>query len=662
MTDLNHLLNSLDPQAPPAQRHLWLIGLLAWVRGRRGSPPMAASSRVRLLLDALAARPDLEQRLRQWWGVLADTVDATPLLADFGFASRKAFVSEFASRMRLKVLPATPETADSAELFALAMPQATDAAWIAALDEQLLARLARLLSIASPVPGLTLWQHEVLEGINYCAIQISAAGFSPDLRQRMSAAPDRPGHPSPPDARPFHQLALDAQNFRAAFIETPREAVKVEAAAARLRERLESCRQAAASVYPHLNEHGISVGLVFVLRQLRERVLRTRELMDCLLSADPAASSARLVSRLAALGQERRSLRALVAANSSLLATKVTERSAETGEHYITRTPAEYRAMLGQAAGGGAVTAVATWLKFALATLGLAAFWGGFWAGALYAGSFVFIQLMHWTLATKQPAMTAPAMAAKLKDLTTAGDVEAFVDEIAHLVRSQVAAVLGNVGMVAPCVLLISLALQAVAGQPMLSRAQADHLFEGLHLLNSATLIFAAFTGVLLFAASLIAGWIENWFVLHRLQSAMRYNPRITALLGPVRAARWAAFMRGHISGFASNISLGFMLGLVPPVVAFFGVGLEARHVTLSTGQLAAAAAAYGMEAWRLPQLWWCAAAIPLIGVLNLGVSFYFAFRVALRAHSVSGIDRGRIRHALMARCRQRPASFVLPI
>ena len=288
MTQLNGLLHSLDPLAPPAQRHLWLINLLAWVRGSRDSPPLAAAARIRLLLDALAARPDLEQRLRQWWGVLAETVDATPLLADFGFASRMAFLSELGARLRLKVLPTTPETADSAELFALAMPRASDAGWIAALDGDLLARLAQLLSIPSPVPGLPLWQHEVLEAINYCAIQISAAGFSAQLRQRMNL----PAH----DARPFHAVALDAQNFRAAYIETPREAVKVEAAATRLRERLEACRQAAASVYPHLNEHGISVGLVFMLRQLRERILRACELMDCLLSADSPRSAARLVS------------------------------------------------------------------------------------------------------------------------------------------------------------------------------------------------------------------------------------------------------------------------------------------------------------------------------------------------------------------------------
>jgi site-specific recombinase len=108
-------------------------------------------------------------------------------------------------------------------------------------------------------------------------------------------------------------------------------------------------------------------------------------------------------------------------------------------------------------------------------------------------------------------------------------------------------------------------------------------------------------------------------------------------------------------------MSLGFMLGLIPPVTAFFGLGLEVRHVTLSAGQLAAAGAALGAEVWRLPAFWWCVAAIPLIGLMNLGVSFYLAFRMALQAHSVSRIDRARIRAAIWRRLRQHPRSFLMP-
>ena len=665
-TDLAALLDALDAQAPLAQRHLWLVALLDWIRGEGGAGARsveACVSRLRLFLDALQARPEQHAHLRRWWQVLTDTVDGTMVLADYGFSPRLALFSEAADRLRRKLLPGTPETTDAAELFDMALPTAADAAWISALDEATLSRLAYLFTTpvtraqATDTPqaarGLTLWQDELLQAMTFCASQIRATGFASELRLRMS---DEARH-----TQPFTALAADVEDFRRAYAGAPGNGAALEATAQALRERLELCRHAAATVYTHLDEHGISVNMVFMLRQLRERVLRVRDLMDCLLSATPQASTARLVTRLVLAGVERRSLRSLLNANASMLAAKVTERSAETGEHYITRDRAEYRSMLLKAAGGGAATSLTTWLKFLIAGLGLTAFWAGMWSAVMYAGSFVLIQLLHWTLATKQPAMTAPAMAAKLKDLRSDAAIEEFVDEVTHLVRSQAAAVLGNVGIVAPCVLIISAVLYGLGGHPMISHHEADHVFETLHLLHPSTLLFAAFTGVLLFASSLIAGAVENWFVLHRLDSALRYNPRITRLLGVARADRWAHFMRENISGFASNISLGFMLGLLPPVMAFVGIALEARHVTLSSGQLAAAAAAYGPAVWTHGAFWWCVAAIPLIGLLNLCVSFYLALRLAQRAHNVSVADRSRLGAAIRQRLLSQPLSFIKP-
>ena len=143
--DLQSLLDTLDPQAPLADRHLWLIGLFEWIRGK-SSNPQAAVSRVQLLLDALAAQAGARMRLAAWWKSLVETVDVTPLLADFGFAYRTAFASELSDRLRRKLLPASPETRDAAELFPLALPQAFDAQWISALDERQLSRIADLLA------------------------------------------------------------------------------------------------------------------------------------------------------------------------------------------------------------------------------------------------------------------------------------------------------------------------------------------------------------------------------------------------------------------------------------------------------------------------------------------------------------------------------------
>ncbi|MBS0505896.1 MAG: site-specific recombinase [Proteobacteria bacterium] len=654
--ELAELLAALDCEAPAAQRHLQLIALLDWVRGD-DRVVEGATGRVAQLVQAAQDSPELRARLQAWWAVLTRQLDITTLLADFGFAQRTSMASELAERLRYKLLPTSPDTLDASELFMLALPHGYDARWLAALDEAL---IERLLAVLVPTHDgddagagcANAWQRDLLDAISYCAGQILANGFAPELRLRMSEQTRA--------EQPFHVLLRDAESLRVEVLHPLREGDRLQQAAQRLREHLDACRAAAASVYTHFEDEGVSVGLVFRLRQLRERILRVRALLECLLSPHPAVAATRLMAQLVLVGRERRSLRALVSANSSLLAAKMAERSAETGEHYITRTGAEYLAMVRQAAGGGLVMAFTTLAKFGLYALALSAFWGGFMAGVNYALSFVLIQLLHFTVATKQPAMTAPAMAAKLKELDDDAAVESFVDKVTQLVRSQVAAVLGNVLLVFPAALALAWLIGRALGRPAIDAPHAMHTLDALHLLGPS-LLFAAFTGVLLFASSVLAGWVENWFVLHRLHSALRYNPRITRALGPRRAAHWARFLRRNISGLAANISLGFMLGLAPAFAAFFGLGLEVRHVTLTTGQIGVAAATLGTDVLQLPAFWWAVALVPFNGALNVIVSFYLAFTLALRAHNLGRVDRKRIYRALRARWRRAPLSFFAP-
>lgn len=653
MNDLAGLLGALDPDAGLAERHVWLIRLFQWIRGDRTSV-QAAVARVQRLIEAVQKQPELQARLQAWWKTLTHTVDITPLLADFGFAPRTAFVSELAERVRRKLLPGTPETLDAAELFPLVATARFDVQWLSALEEPQIGQLTALLS-ADPARDTQDWHYSLMDALTYCTAQIRATGFAPELRLRMNRAS--------PHARAFHALPADVQELRTVFFQPVHDEAALQRAVRQYRERLDACRQAVNSIYAHLEENGISLGMVFRLRQLRARMLRQRELLDALLSPKPAMTALKLLARRVTIAQESKSIGALISANSTLLSAKMAERSAETGEHYITRNRADYREMVGKAMGGGAVTALTTLLKFMVMAVGLSAFWNGFWSGVAYAASFILIQLLHFTLATKQPAMTAPAMAAKLKDIDSDESVttlENFVDEVTHLVRSQVAAVFGNVFMVVPAVLLVNALIGFALGRPMIGPQGAQHVLESLTLLGP-TLLWAAFTGIVLFSSSMIAGWAENAFVLHRLDSALRHNPRFTAVLGNERAARWSVFMREHISGFASNVSLGFMLGLIPPFTGFFGIELELRHVTLSTGQLAAAGASIGLEVLHQAAFWWSVASIPLIGALNLGVSFYFAFRLALQAHNVSKLDRARIRSAILARWRRHPLSFFIP-
>jgi len=677
--DLTALLNAADPGAPAVERNLWLIHLVEWLRhdGAEADPDLQDGRtpwpvrRLRHFLNVLDRHPEHQARVASLLQSTFGPLDATGLLADFGFSPRQGLLSELGERLRLACLPGTPQTSDLGELFLLLFDAdgEAEAAWITAIDDDTRHRTLRLLV---PEASHRPWQAAMVESIQLLASQIRASGLSAEMRQRMD--------PATLANRPFHQVVQAAEGLREALATpthppvrepAPPEPPALEGAPTPppsllqqvhyLRAVLSACREAANSVRQHLDEFGISVNLVFQIGQLQARADRIEALLACLLGEDPATELHRLLLELVRAGAERRGIRALFVRHYALLARKVTERSADVGEHYITRNPTEYRAMLRQAAGGGAVIGFTTLAKFALAALALPVFWAGLAAGLNYAVSFVIVHLLHWTVATKQPAMTAPSLARRLEGISASDEaLQHFVDEVAHLLRSQMAGILGNLALVVPVVLACQGLAWLVAGRPLIDAAMAEHVLHATTLLGP-TALFAAFTGVLLFASSLIAGWVENWFVYHRLDSAIAWNPRIRTVLGAQRASRWARWWRSNISGLAANVSLGLLLGLVPALGSFFGLPVEARHVTLSTGQIAAALGTLGTAVLREPAFWWCVAAIPVTGLLNLGVSFTLAFRVAMRSQGLKVRDRGRIYQALRPRWRTSPGLFFWP-
>lgn len=671
--DITALLNAAYPKADLAERHLWLVRLMEWLRQPRparaestGTAPADRDAeraiplpvvRLRHLLRLLDQHPEHRAQVQGLLQAFWQEIDAAALFADYGFAPRVQLGSELMSRLRHRLLPGTPETRDLAELFRLLFVP-SDGTWLAAIDEGTLTRLTALMAPAGEDHG---WRRSMAVAINILVSAVHGGGFSPPLRKRMSV--------ELLSDKPFRQLPSAADSLRRALDEGDHAAALREAHY--LRALLDACRRANASITEHLEEFGVSVDIVFEMDQLHARTLRIEQLLECVLSPQPARDLHRLLVELVRVEGELQGIRSLMSRHYSLLARRVAQRNAETGEHYITRDRREYRAMLGRAAGGGLVLGFTTLVKFGLLGLAVSAFWTGLAAGINYSLSFVLIMLLHWTVATKQPAMTAPAMAEQLaklpyapggaaNDARAAAALEAFVDRIAQLTRSQAAGIFGNLALCAPVVLALQWGSQQLFGAPLVGVQQAGQTLNALTLLGPSVL-FAAFTGVLLFASSFIAGWTENWFVFHRLDSAIAWNPRIVARLGAARAQRWAGWWRRNISGLTSNVSLGMMLGLVPPLAAFFGLPLDVRHVTLSTGQVAAAVGALGWASLNQPLLWWCVAGILATAVLNVTVSFVLAFKLAVRAQGLKARERGAIQAALRRRLTRRPLDFIWP-
>jgi site-specific recombinase len=232
---------------------------------------------------------------------------------------------------------------------------------------------------------------------------------------------------------------------------------------------------------------------------------------------------------------------------------------------------------------------------------------------------------------------------------------------IARITRSQLAAALGNIGMVVPATIAFDYYWRARhEGASFLDEEYAHYVLQSLHPTQSGTVFFAILTGVLLWSSSIAAGWLENWAAYRRLPEAIAEH-RYGRYVGR-RTMRWLSrFFERNIAGFGGNTTLGFMLGMTPAFGKFLGLPLDVRHVTLSTGSLTFAACALGAPNLATPEFRWAVLGIAVIGLFNFTVSFSLALAVALRAREVDRSDRMRLVLSVLATFFRAPLQFFIP-
>lgn len=646
---LDALLTHARPDQSLAERVAWAEDLLAWVR--RDVP----ATRLKLLLQLLERQPDARKRVAQTLRSIVRDTQALDLFADTGLPRGVAFMHELLVRLVSGVLPDPPDTRDLADIFDRLFPRESVADWLEQLDAELAGRIIALFH-HEEMPEESGWgalRIDLEDAMVQLADRICVVGSHRDVRARLSKVAFR--------ELPFQKLTPAVE----ALLTRRQEGTPLGELAAELnvvRGVADACDRAVDEVTARLEKTGVSTALVYDIERLRAQVQRLELLLEAW--SAPTMDAQRTLSIIADLVRQNhagRSVRELCRQNLRLLTRRIVERNAETGEHYVARNGKEYMGMLRSAAGGGALTGLTTFAKLMLGKLALAGFFQGAFAGLNYAISFVLIQLCGFTLATKQPATTAPALARRMDELRTASQQETLVDEVVFLIRSQIAAVFGNLALVIPVMFVLDLVWKGLCGEHLVNEHKAEVILATMSPW-SACWIFAAFTGVLLWLSSLFAAWMDNWFVLHQLGPALAHHRGSHRWFGPTRTRRMAVWLERNIAGLAGNISLGLMLGIIPVVAVFFGLPLDVRHVTLSTGQVTAAFAALGGEHfWTLTTLW-IVIGILGTGLLNLLVSFTLALWVAIRARNVRGPELQLFYRALVRRLLQSPLSFVLPI
>lgn len=663
---LSDILASADPGADKADKIRWLEELIGWVKlpiNPSGSTQIKKtqhiqSARIKFLLQILERNPNWKTNTSRVIESVLIEMSPINLFVQTGLPKGTGFLGELFSRLFKKVLPFNETSQDLTDLVTKLFSSERDADWIRSLDSVILNELHKLCFTDEQkrLDFFAQFRKSMKISLVILAAQMESMMFSPDIRQLTS---DRNLESSP-----FWLYRASVNHFiktLSDFNSSPEEELAIYS---QMIELLNACSQELNLLMRSLDENGITIQIVFKIESLESFLDRSERITKILahhLSPESDSNWQIFLSTLIKDSLQSFYIRPFLRSNLHLISRTIVERSSQSGEHYITRNVKEYWEMARSAVGGGVLTSATTLIKIAITKANLAPFFEGFLSSLNYAGSFVLIQHLHFTLATKQPAMTAPALASRLKGTKSRSQIPEFLEEVANLVRSQFVAALGNVGAVIPAAFLIQFIWVVSTDSRIISEAYALKILNSLNPLKSLTFIYAIETGIILFVSSILAGYFENWYTYHRLGPRIENSRTLRLFLKTKTLSQLVHWIQNNLSALSGSIILGFLLGFTPIVGSFFGLPFDVRHVTLSAGSLALAASSYSLETLPIMALLGAAFGILIIGALNFTVSFSLALLVAVTSQNIKRSWFVEVIKVTAKAFRQNPKYFLFP-
>jgi site-specific recombinase len=623
------------------------VELKEWVRTGAASPAANGMTRMETLLTLMESGRELRVLFQHGVREIITEVRSVDLFAEAGLHPRASLWTEAARRVMEELLPSARSDTDLAKLAFRLYPTSTAIEQLLALPDKTFERMARLLSPSNDASAWRYQREDLTQAFRLLGVHVAGIGLSPELRARS--------HSTSIEGSPFYQLQ-----------ESSGELVRLDGDAAALkawRKRLEQCREELEYVHERMEDTGVSTALVFDLGTIERAMTRMEVIAEVLFVAGPRKSIAAVKHLLDDVMNARRddmSLRALVYENSALLARKIVERTGKAGGNYIANSPSEYRGIWKASLGGGLLMVLTAAIKMRIGEAHFPPFVEGIAAGTNYAVSFLVLQRFHLALATKQPSVTAAKFAGIVRTTRGKTRMEKLVEFISRITRSQLASAAGNLLAVCAGCFLFARLWALVFSRPFLTVSSAEYVYKTLHPLASGTIIFAALTGVILWISALAGGWVENFAVYNCLPEAIAQHPW-GRRFGRERMKKLADRVDANLSGWTTNIVLGYLLGFVPEMGRFFGIPLDVRHVTLATGTLILAASTFGRDWLYRGWFLYTAIGVATTFVLNLGVSFSIAASVALRAYGVPRRDQFRLLRYTLVSFFRSPRRFLIP-
>lgn len=614
------------------------------VAGLRGDGASGAPARMSALQAELAARPTVAARLGRALRTELAGRSALAALTESGVPSTRSFSGELLARLGQRLLPSPADAGDLRALLRGLLVPSGDVDWVEAIEPAAWVRLLDRLGLGAPT-GL---HPEVAQAVRILAHHVASLGLQPEVADRRA-----PGE----GESPFLLLSDRVLGYVRSFeggVGDPRLLGDALGTAAR-------CRDEIARLRSEYGQRGATLHLTSVTTRLLRLLDRLEQLLG-LTVRDDAVFRARAVGlflELVRAEATRNHLLPPIRERSDLVAVQVVEHAARKGSAYITRGRRDYARFFVSSLGGGALVAVFALLKIALASGSLPPGLEAIAYGVNYTVCFVLIYLTGATLATKQPAMTANTLARALGE-PGRRSLARLEDLVVRAWRSQFVSFAGNLGMALPLSIALCALVALLAGSPVADPSKSAQLLDELHPWRSGSLFFAAVAGVLLFAAGLVTGWVDNRSVSARLRERVAAMPLLTRTVGTHHAGRIAAFLDRRAGMLAGNAFLGFGLGSLGALGEIFGLPLDIRHVAFAAAHLGAALE--GLPAASAAAAAWPAAlGVALIGLVNFLVSFGLSLAVALEARGITTREARALAVGLARRFASSPLEFFLP-
>jgi site-specific recombinase len=163
---------------------------------------------------------------------------------------------------------------------------------------------------------------------------------------------------------------------------------------------------------------GSSVSVAHLLERLEQTLGRIEQIMSILTTTETIEverKSLALWQSLIVSAIDKNSLYALMRNSLAMLSRSITENKSDHGEHYISRGKSSFYALFRSAAGAGFIIALMALLKISIVNMGFSPLKETVLTSLNYGLGFVLIHLLHFTIATKQPAMTAASFASEVE-------------------------------------------------------------------------------------------------------------------------------------------------------------------------------------------------------------------------------------------------------